>query len=36
VISEFAADDFELLAASPNGEFKRYSMTELLPDAFRL
>lgn len=35
VISEFAADDFELLAASPNGEFKSYTMAELLPDAFR-
>lgn len=35
VISEFAGDDFELLAASPSGEFKKYTMAELLPDAFR-
>lgn len=36
VIAEFASADFELLAASPNGEYKRYAINELLPDAFRL
>ncbi len=35
VISEFAAPDFVLLAASPNGECQRYTMDELLPDAFK-
>ncbi len=34
VMAEFAAPDFELLAASPSGKFRRYSMPELLPDAF--
>jgi len=36
VMAEFAAPDFELLAASPSGSFRRYTMTELLPDAFVL
>lgn len=36
VMAEFAAPDFELLAASPNGDFRRYSTDEMLPDAFQL
>lgn len=36
VMAEFAAPDFELLAASPSGEFRRYSKDEMLPDAFVL
>jgi len=36
VIAEFAAPDFELLAASPNGDCKRYTTNEMLPDAFKL
>ena len=36
VIAEFAAPDFELLAASPSGQFKRYSLQAMLPDAFKL
>jgi cytidine deaminase len=35
VMAEFAAQDFELLAASPNGKFRRYTANEMLPDAFR-
>ena len=35
VMAEFAAPDFELLAASPSGQFKIYSLQGLLPDAFR-
>jgi cytidine deaminase len=35
VMSEFAAPDFELIAASPSGSFRRYTINELLPDAFR-
>ncbi|NLK89439.1 MAG: cytidine deaminase [Clostridiaceae bacterium] len=36
IIAEFAAADFELLAADPSGHFKRYSQEALLPDAFVL
>lgn len=36
VMAEFAAPDFELLAASPSGRSRRYTMAELLPDAFTL
>ena len=36
VMAEFAAPDFELLAASPDGGFKRYTTNEMLPDAFQL
>ena len=36
VMAEFASDDFELLAASPDGAFKRYTLEQMLPDAFRL
>lgn len=35
VMAEFASADFELLAASPTGEFRRYTAQEMLPDAFR-
>ncbi len=36
VMAEFAADDFELLAANPDGQFRRYTLDEMLPDAFGL
>jgi cytidine deaminase len=36
VMAEFAAPDFELLAACLSGRFRRYKMSELLPDAFGL
>lgn len=35
VMSEFAAADFVLLAANPRGEFKSYSLDQLLPHAFK-
>lgn len=35
VMAEFATRDFELLAASPTGEFRRYTANEMLPDAFK-
>lgn len=36
VLAEFAAPDFELLAATPSGTAIRLSLTDLLPYAFRL
>jgi len=36
VIAEFSAPDFILLAATPSGYSKRYTLAELLPDAFSL
>ncbi|HBP37725.1 MAG TPA: cytidine deaminase [Clostridiales bacterium] len=36
VMSEFAAPDFILLAASPTGKFCRYTLEEILPGAFSL
>jgi len=35
VMAEFAAPDFELVAACPTGKFRTYSLQGLLPDAFR-
>lgn len=34
VMAEFAAPDFVLLAASPSGKYRAYTLDELLPDAF--
>ena len=36
VMAEFAGADFELLAASPDGSYRRFSLDELLPDRFGL
>jgi len=36
VIAEFAGADFILLAASPSGKYRSYTLAELLPDAFRV
>ena len=34
VLAEFAAPDFELYAAQPDGRCRRYTIDELLPEAF--
>lgn len=34
VLSEFAADDFELIALKPDGSYVTKTLAELLPDAF--
>lgn len=36
VMSEFAAEDFVLLSARPNGEYEVFSMEMLLPSSFKL
>ena len=36
VMAEFAAEDFTLLAASPDGAYRRFSLDELLPARFEL
>ena len=36
VMAEFAADDFILLAASPDGQYRTFTLEELLPAHFRL
>ena len=36
VMAEFAANDFILLAASPDGTYRRFSLDELLPARFEL
>jgi cytidine deaminase len=36
VMAEFASDDFVLLAAKPNGQYRCYTMDQLLPDRFAL
>ena len=36
VMAEFAADDFLLLAASPDGQYRTFTLEELLPAHFKL
>lgn len=36
VMAEFASDDFVLLAAKPNGQYRCYTINQLLPDRFTL
>ena len=36
VMAEFASADFLLLAAAPDGQFRAYTLPELLPDHFSL
>lgn len=36
VMTEFAAEDFQLFAAAPDGQYRTYTLEELLPAHFKM